>query len=81
MKPEDFPEPEVQVWDDNWLAITLFLTYSSQWRVGMAGPIGLDFNVIHHALDRKGITGEAFEDTIEDMKIIEATALKMIHKS
>jgi hypothetical protein len=41
----------------------------------------LDFNVIHHALDRKGITGEAFEDTIEDMKIIEATALKMIHKS
>lgn len=45
----------------------------------MNGPTGLDFNVIHHALDRKGITGEEYDDFIADMRVIESVALRKIH--
>lgn len=45
----------------------------------MNGPTALDYNVIHHALDRRGITGEEFEQAIDDMRVIESAALVQIH--
>lgn len=74
----DFVEPHVDVWDENWDVLHLFRQYSTQWRVGAAGPIGLDFNVIHHALDRKGVKGDEYDEFIADMRIIEAAALRKI---
>lgn len=78
MKPSDFPEPEYEVWDENWDSIGLFMLYSSQWRMGPGGPIGLDFNVIHHALDRKGVKGDEYDKFIDDLRTIEQAALKEI---
>mgnify|MGYP000151930649 CR=1 FL=1 len=52
---EDYIEPITHVWDDNWDVLYLFAQYSTQLRIGASGPIGFDFNVYHHALDRKGI--------------------------
>ena len=47
----------------------------------MGGPIGLDFSVMHHALDRKGITGEEYYDFLADLRVIESAALRNIRKS
>lgn len=80
MKATDFPEPHVEVWEESWDALNLFGQYSTQWRVGMNGPTGLDFNVFHHALDRKGVTGDEFDDMMRDIRIIELAALAKIHE-
>jgi hypothetical protein len=76
----DFVEETVEVWDENWDVICLFTQYSSQWRTAMNGPIGLDFNVFHHALDRKGIAGEDYDEWILKLGIIEAEALKQLNR-
>lgn len=76
---EDYPEPHVEVWDENWDALSLFMTYSTQWRIGMNGPVGLDYNVFHHAMDRKGIVGDEFDKLIQDLGTIEQAALLKIH--
>lgn len=77
---EDFKELHVEVWEENWDVLNLFVQYSTQWRMGMNGPAGLDFTVIHHALDRKGITGEEFDRYVSDMQTIEQAALLKIHE-
>lgn len=78
-KESDFPEPVVEVWNENWDVVSLFITYQSQWRVGMNGAIGLDFNVFHHALDRKGVSTNEYDDFIQKLRVIEAEALKWMH--
>lgn len=79
-KVSDFPEPHVDVWDENWDVLHLFRLYSTQWRVSMGGPVGLDFSVLHHALDRKGIKGDEYDTYIANLRIIESAALQQIHK-
>lgn len=74
-RPTDFQEPTVEVWDENWDVLALYNTYHSQWRVGMAGPVGLDLNVFHHALDRKGVTGAEYDQFIDDLNVIESAVL------
>lgn len=45
----------------------------------MAGVIGLDYNVFHHALDRKKIPADLYDEYLNDLQVIEATALKCIN--
>jgi Phage related hypothetical protein (DUF1799). len=58
----------------------LFSQYSRQWRTAMGGATGLDFNVFHHALDRKGVTGEDYDEWVYKLTVIESEALKQMHK-
>lgn len=76
-KPEDFikNEPKCEVWDENWDVINLFVMYSAQLRMGPNGPIGLDFNVFFHELDRKGITGDAYDEYVANLRTIERAAI------
>lgn len=76
----DFPEPKVEVWDDNWDVLDLFLQYKTQWRCGPNGAIGLDYNVFHHALDRKRVEGTKYDDWLADLSIIESQALAILSK-
>lgn len=78
---EDFPEPEVEVWDDHWVVIDIFQKLSTQWRMGFNGPVALDYNVFHHYLERHGYTGEDFNAIMDDIGVIEQAALSEIRKS
>lgn len=79
--PEDFPPPQFDVWPENLPAIQLFSRYCTQWRMGMNGPAGLDYNVILHDLDRRGISGDEHDEMMAAIRIIEEAALKEIHKT
>lgn len=78
---DDYPEPECEVWDENWDVVLLFQQNSTQWRTGMGGPIGLDYNVFHHALDRKRVSGADFDEAMQKLRVIESEALRQLHKS
>lgn len=31
------------MWEENWETVKMFLRIQTQWRVGMSGPVGLDY--------------------------------------
>lgn len=76
---EDYTDnrPEVVLWDENWDVFHLYLKYARQWRCGAAGPIGLDMTVFHHALDRKGIKGDEYDEFVDLLSVIESAALEV----
>lgn len=80
LKPKHYPEPKVVVWAESWEAVQIFSRISTQWRVGPGGPIGLDYTVIYHELDRAGLAGDDYETTLGALRIIEQAALDEIHK-
>jgi uncharacterized protein DUF1799 len=80
VKPEDWPEPEVDLWPENWAPIQLFTTISTQWRTGAAGAIGLDYNIVFHELDRKGLSGQDYEEMMHAIRDIEEAALQVLHE-
>jgi hypothetical protein len=73
-------ESVVEVWQDNWDAILLFDALGSQWRVGSAGPYGLDYNVLYHKMDRMNLTPERYDELEEEIRILEAGALEEMRK-
>lgn len=81
-KASDFAsnEPVVEVWEENWAAVELFIDHMTQWRCGPSGPIGLDYTVLHGALGRDGVTGEEFKERMREIGILESAALAIIHK-
>jgi hypothetical protein len=77
----DYERPEVDLWPENWPVVRLFTQVTTQWRVGMNGPTGLDYNVVFHELDRTGVAGDAYDDMMAALRVIESTALEEIHKA
>ena len=73
-------EEEVELWPENEQAIKLFSVLSTQWRVGMNGPTGLDYNVLFHKMDRMGLDPDEYELLESDIQVIEREALNIIHK-
>lgn len=51
---------------------------ATQWRVGMNGPTGLDYGVLFVLMDRLGLDEEAFDGLLDDVRVMEAEALKVM---
>lgn len=65
-----------QIWQENWPALQLYLRMRTQWRVGFAGPVGLDYNVLFHLLDREHLDPDQHDDLFECVRVIEDTLLE-----
>jgi Phage related hypothetical protein (DUF1799). len=46
----------------------------------MNGPTGLDYNVILHDLDRRGLSTDDYDEMMASIRVIESAALEEIHK-
>lgn len=68
----------VEIWPDNVRAFNLFQGLRSQWRVGMAGPVGIDFLVAYHRMDRMNLSPEEYDHLDNDLQIMEGEALRVI---
>ncbi|HKN46065.1 MAG TPA: DUF1799 domain-containing protein [Propionibacteriaceae bacterium] len=64
-----------ELWEENWPPMRLYRRLATQWRVGMNGPIGLDYNVVFHELDRLGLDRDDYDDLFGSLQIIEETVL------
>lgn len=80
LMPEDFPPPEFTLWACNWPALQFYTQVSTQWRTGSAGATGLDYNVVFHELDRKGLKPDAYDEMMASIRVIEETALQVLHE-
>lgn len=78
---DDFAGETVEVWPENEPAYFLFSMLFRQWRVGMAGPTGLDHNVLLHRLDRMGLDPEEYDQLDADIRLMEEKALSVMRGS
>lgn len=69
-----------EVWPDNWGAVTLFVDLMSQWRMGMSGPIGLDYTAIPIVMDLRGISTEDRSALFSEIRVMEAGALEAMRR-
>jgi hypothetical protein len=78
--PADYEQEDFEVWPENERAIRLFLAIKTQWRTGVNGPTGLDYNVLFSAMDRMKLSDQDYESMFLDMRVIESAALVEIQK-
>lgn len=81
MSPEDFANQDAPLglWPENLLPFTVFLSCSTQWRMGFGGPTGLDYTVLPTVLRLRGIPRADWPDLFDDLRTLEAEALAVMH--
>lgn len=77
----DIPDVEFEVWPDIWPAFLLFEAMSTQWRVGMGGPIGLDYNAIPAVAQLLGMKKTDTTKAFQDIRVMEAEAMLVMSES
>lgn len=81
MTKADIPDDEYEVWPDNWPAFLLFEAMSTQWRVGMGGAVGLDYNAIKPVASMIGLKRAELAMAFPDLRIMESEALLVMSES
>ena len=76
---DDFASEAVEIWPENEPAYFLFQALRRQWRIGMAGPTGLDHNVLLRRLDRMNLDPDEYDQLDVDIRLMEEEALSIIH--
>lgn len=72
---------QVEVWPENHQAVTLFCRVGTQWRAGMGGATGLDYNVVLSLIDRLGLDAVEADELFEDVRHLESVALEVMQES
>ena len=74
--PFDEAEPlPIEIWPENYQAYGVFSALGTQWRIGMNGPTGLDYNVLPLIEKRLQVPEEDSADLFECLRIMENEAL------
>lgn len=68
----------VEVLPDIWPAFALFNGLSTQWRVGVGGPTGLDYGVVREVAAILGIKKKHITTIFPDLQVMEAEALAVM---
>ena len=76
--PEDERDDNFEVLPENWDAVQMFMRCQTQWRVGMAGPIGLDYGAVNWLLRLYEVEDQ--RSVLEDLQTMEAAVLVTMSK-
>lgn len=77
---EDVAADPVDIWPDNLAAFEIFSFLGTQWRVGMSGATGLDYNVVYRKMDRLSLAPAEYDALERDIQIMESAALACMHQ-
>jgi hypothetical protein len=70
----------VEVWPDNWLSVNTFAALSTQWRVGVSGPIGLDYTAIPDVMRMTGVPRAEWPEVFDCIRVMEVAALRKLRE-
>jgi hypothetical protein len=73
---EDLATDVVEIWPENVQAYELFCAMDTQWRIGMAGPTGLDYAALPMALRMIGAARVDWQQLMADIRVMESAALQ-----
>jgi hypothetical protein len=71
----------VEVWPENWQTVDLFIAIATQWRIGMGGPKGLDYNVLFRMIDNLGLPSNDWKVAFDDIRVMESAALESMRQA
>lgn len=81
LKPDEPLEAEAcGVWPENWQGLCVFLRMQTQWRVGMAGPVGLVYDSVQMWLEIEGVQREDWPKVLDCVQGLEAASLRLMRK-
>jgi hypothetical protein len=80
LTPEDYDADGVELLPENWLPFNLFSRLGTQWRVGMAGATGLDYNALYPLLDKQCTTPDEWDNAFADIQVMESAALSEMNR-
>jgi hypothetical protein len=72
--------PPVELWPPSVVPCKVFMKMSTQWRMGPSGPVGLDYGVLFHMLDRMKLEAAEYDRIEGAFRIMEDEALAVIWK-
>jgi hypothetical protein len=70
----------VEVWPDNLLAVSVFIAMGTQWRIGMGGVTGLDYNALPVVMRSLGVPRNSKATVFDEIQILEDSALSKMHE-
>ena len=73
--------PPVEIWPETELPFRVFSDLSTQWRMGGSCPVGLDYGVLFHKLDRMKLSEDEYERVESAVRVMEDEALAVIWKN
>lgn len=68
-------DKDFEVWEENWTALQMWLLVCTQWRVGMNGPVGLDYAAVKWMMELYEIDDQ--RAVFEDLQIMETAFLTL----
>jgi hypothetical protein len=80
LSPSDYAST-INVLPDNETPFNLFVWMSTQWRGGMNGYTGMDYNVLFHKMDRMKLSEDEYLQLENDMQIMENAALEQMREN
>lgn len=72
----DFPEPSVDVFDENWEVIQIYSRNNDQWRFGPNGAFSLDLNVFMADMELHDYPKADRIKYLEQLRIVRAVVLE-----
>ncbi|MDX9668763.1 DUF1799 domain-containing protein [Pseudomonas sp. P8_250] len=76
----DLVEQEVEVWPDSWAGFMLFEAMSTQWKVGMGGAIGMDYQSLPVVAKYMEVPDELMPLAFNDIRVMESEVLKKMNE-
>ncbi|WP_238880426.1 DUF1799 domain-containing protein [Achromobacter xylosoxidans] len=80
VKPEDFPVAVIDLWPENVLPKDVFEAMGSQWRIGFAGPTGLDYGALTGVMRILRVPPDDEIDVFDAVRVMEGAALTMMNR-
>ena len=68
------------VWEENLLAVGVFVAMSTQWRLAGHGATGLDYGVLPVVPVYARLTVEKQSEVFDDMRVLEDEALATMRR-
>jgi hypothetical protein len=61
-------------------SVNVMIAMSTQWRIGMNGPTGLDYNALPAVMRMAGVPAKDRAEVFDDIRIMEDVALQTIRE-
>jgi len=78
MLPEQPPDEDFGIWQENWHVVEMFLRVQTQWRTTMSGVIGLDYAAVRWLFKLYEV--DEPRSLLEDLQVMEAAAMSVINE-
>ena len=74
------PEPEIEVWPENWTVMEIAVRMGSQLNVGMSGALGMRYEALPLVLDILQVPAADRLDVFDGFRVIEAEIVRLVNE-